>query len=100
MVKIVNGTIVSEATLIPGSESSGTTDEAKVSFCGYRVPKWMPVAWLIAAFFLFGLRGVFLLSAALFVAYAAGNSRTSPSASGPQVYKNPDIRYIIFISLL
>ena len=85
MVKIVNGVIQSEGESSPGTSPA---DDSTINICGYKLARWMPVAAVVVALFLFGIKGMLLFSGALFIAYTM-SSGTTGSVGGQQVRNTP-----------
>jgi hypothetical protein len=89
MVKIINGVIQSTGGEDGSGEAdSSSADDSTINLCGYRVAKWMPLAGIVAALFLFGIKGVLLVSGGIFVAYIISNGSTAQSSSQSQVNYN------------
>jgi hypothetical protein len=87
MVKIVNGTIVSDDTpQAQVGQSSSSQDIAamateQVDIFGVKAPKWSLVAGVLFAFFVGGLPGMLIAGAIVGAGYYAGRQAANPSQS-------------------
>jgi hypothetical protein len=88
MVKIVNGVIQGAADSGEGassSPSSAASDSSSVIIFGYKIPKWMVLVWLGAAFFVLGVKGLLLVSGVVFAGYITSNRSNAGNSSSTQV---------------
>ena len=82
MVKIVNGIIQAEDSSVEPSEPD---DGSYIVLFGFKLRKWMIIAIIAASLFLFGLKGMLLVSGGLFIAYTVGSGSSPTSTLTQQV---------------